>query len=162
MAPRAQDGGGSTGQRDEFVDESPLVHKVTVPPRGGVVKEVSHGLYEMFLYDAPVDQFRGQSKRKKSWLGIQYVFPILGWISSYTPRLFASDLVAGLTIASLAVPQVGARLVLAIPSSFLASYVLEFEFSIATLQPARSPIVSVVAGYRVCGTCRIAGSAWAL
>jgi high affinity sulfate transporter 1 len=83
----------------------PLVHRVVVPPRGGVVKEVGRGLWETFFYDAPVGQFRGQSRRKKSWLGLQYVFPILSWISSYTPQMFLGDLVAGLTIASLAIPQ---------------------------------------------------------
>jgi hypothetical protein len=87
-------------------EEVPLVHKVVVPPRGNVVNEVRHGLWETFFYDAPVGQFRGRSRRAKSWLGLQYIFPILGWLPSYRPRTFASDFVAGLTIASLAVPQV--------------------------------------------------------
>ncbi|KAG0562647.1 hypothetical protein KC19_9G162300 [Ceratodon purpureus] len=104
MAPHVQ-GGGVGGDENGRPEEVPLVHKVVVPPRGGVVKEVGHGLWETFLYDAPLQQFKGQSKRSKSWLGLKFVFPILSWITTYTPRMFASDFVAGLTIASLAVPQ---------------------------------------------------------
>lgn len=107
MAPQADEGGGlQSVKSDRSKEEVPLVHRVVVPPRGGVVKEVGRGLWETFLYDAPVNQFRGQSRRKKSWLGLQYVFPILSWIKSYTPHMFFGDLVAGLTIASLAIPQV--------------------------------------------------------
>jgi high affinity sulfate transporter 1 len=62
-------------------------------------------LWETFLYDAPVAEFKGQTPRTKAWLSLKFVFPIFGWLSTYKPRMFISDLVAGLTIASLAVPQ---------------------------------------------------------
>lgn len=101
MAPHASAEGG----RGLAGEDSPLVHKVVVPPRSGVAKSVGHGLWETFLYDAPVGQFKGQTKRTKAWLGLQYVFPILGWLQTYTLKFFISDFVAGCTIASLAVPQ---------------------------------------------------------
>lgn len=106
MAPHVQGGDGDEKLRGAVsAEEVPLVHKVVVPPRGGVVQEVGHGLWETFLYDAPVGQFKGQSKSTQGWLGLKFVFPILEWITTYTPKKFASDFVAGLTIASLAVPQ---------------------------------------------------------
>lgn len=87
-------------------EEMPLVHKVVVPPKGSIVKEIGYGVKETFFYDAPVDQFKGKSSGTKVFLGLKFLFPILDWISTYTPRKFGGDLLAGLTIASLAVPQV--------------------------------------------------------
>ncbi|XP_024360167.1 sulfate transporter 1.1 [Physcomitrium patens] len=106
MAPDLQGmGGGGDDKRRTVHEEVPLVHKVHVPPRGGLVKDVSHGLWETFFHDAPLRQFKGQSKHSKSWLGLKFVFPLLEWITTYTPRMFVSDFIAGLTIASLAIPQ---------------------------------------------------------
>lgn len=156
MAPHAQDGSGSTSDKfDESLDESPLVHKVVVPPRGSVVKEVGNGLWETFFYDAPVDQFRGQSKRRKSWLGLEFVFPILGWIFTYTPQKFLGDLVAGLTIASLAIPQVAAFCVLKLENSPRNSPGNSDPGP--TPQPSSSPLVSrdCVYGCRISVTRRL-------
>jgi hypothetical protein len=87
-------------------EETPLVHKVVVPPKGSIVKEIGYGVKETFFYDAPVAQFRGKSGGTKVILGLKFLFPILDWLSTYTPRKAGGDLLAGLTIASLAVPQV--------------------------------------------------------
>jgi len=86
-------------------EETPLVHKVVVPPKGSIVKEIGYGVKETFFYDAPVAQFRGKSGGTKVILGLKFLFPILDWLSTYTPRKAGGDLLAGLTIASLAVPQ---------------------------------------------------------
>lgn len=56
--------------------------------------------------DDPLRQFKGQTLKRKLTLGAQYLFPILQWGPSYNLSLFKSDLVSGLTIASLAIPQV--------------------------------------------------------
>jgi high affinity sulfate transporter 1 len=85
----------------------PLVHKVEVPPKRNVFREVGAGLWELFFHDAPVGQFKGQSRRRKSLLGLKFLFPILDWITTYTPKMLLGDFIAGCTIASLAVPQVG-------------------------------------------------------
>lgn len=87
-------------------EEMPLVHKVKVPPKGSIVKEIAVAVRETFFYDAPLDKFKGQSKREKGILALKFVFPILEWITTYTPKKFGGDLIAGLTIASLAIPQV--------------------------------------------------------
>ncbi|KAL8104958.1 hypothetical protein AgCh_028936 [Apium graveolens] len=46
-----------------------------------------------------------QSVKNKWILGAQYAFPILKWGPEYTLKTFKSDIVVGLTIASLAIPQ---------------------------------------------------------
>lgn len=105
MALHDREGGGTAAPNGQLVEEVPLVHKVLVPPPGGIFKEVGQGIWETFFYDAPVDRFRGQSKRIKSWLGLKFLFPMLEWITSYKSRMFVGDLIAGITIASLAIPQ---------------------------------------------------------
>lgn len=94
------------GVRKFSNEEMPLVHKVAVPPKGSIVKEITVGMRETFFYDAPLDKFKGQSKREKGILGLKFLFPILEWITTYTPKKFGGDFIAGLTIASLAIPQV--------------------------------------------------------
>ncbi|CAA6664896.1 unnamed protein product [Spirodela intermedia] len=74
------------------------------PPRGTLAK-LKIRFKETFFPDDPFRQFKGQSLGAKWALAAQYVFPILHWAPKYSLSLFKSDLVAGLTIASLAIPQ---------------------------------------------------------
>lgn len=121
MAQNEEHGNGTTnGSAAEIV---PLVHKVEVPPKRNVFKEVGSGLWELFFHDAPVDQFKGQSRRKKGLLGLKFIFPILDWITTYTPKMLLADTIAGCTIASLAIPQVrqsGTGSALPFTASFIA------------------------------------------
>ncbi|CAK9238594.1 unnamed protein product [Sphagnum troendelagicum] len=64
-----------------------------------------HIAKETLFYDDSFRQFKHQSKRKKSILGLQYIFPIFDWGFHYTFKFLWRDVIAGLTIASLAVPQ---------------------------------------------------------
>jgi hypothetical protein len=86
-------------------EESPLVYKVQLPPKSNPVTQVLKVAKETFFYDDSFRQFKHQSKRNRSILGIKYVFPILEWLPHYTFKKLIGDFVAGLTIASLAVPQ---------------------------------------------------------
>jgi hypothetical protein len=86
-------------------EESPLVYKVHLPPKSNPVAQALHIAKETLFYDDSFRQFKHQSKRKKSILGLQYVFPIFDWGSHYTFKFLFRDFIAGLTIASLAVPQ---------------------------------------------------------
>ena len=52
---------------------------------------------------------KNQSGRKHLLSFLQAVFPILVWCQSYTVRKFKNDLLAGLTIASLCIPQVNKK-----------------------------------------------------
>ncbi|GJN28913.1 hypothetical protein PR202_gb17087 [Eleusine coracana subsp. coracana] len=87
--------------------DSPAEHsyKVSVPPKKSLTEEFSEAAKEMFLADDPLRQYKDQSGSKKIWLALQYVFPILDWGRHYTVEKFKGDLIAGLTIASLSIPQ---------------------------------------------------------
>ncbi|KAL0437444.1 UNVERIFIED_CONTAM: Sulfate transporter 3.1 [Sesamum radiatum] len=80
-------------------------HRVAIPPAQPFVKSLKNTLKETFFPDDPLRQFKNQSPRKKLILGLQYLFPILEWGPRYTLGFFKADLIAGITIASLAIPQ---------------------------------------------------------
>ncbi|XP_031256827.1 probable sulfate transporter 3.4 [Pistacia vera] len=90
----------------ETIRTSPLeVHKVCLPPHATTFQKLKHRLREIFFPDDPLYVFKNRTFRRKIALGYQYVFPILQWAPTYNLALFRSDLIAGLTIASLAIPQ---------------------------------------------------------
>ncbi|KAL0540059.1 hypothetical protein IC582_024288 [Cucumis melo] len=82
-----------------------IIHPVVPPPRRSWLEKMRNRLKEIFFPDDPLRQFKGQSPARKWVIGAQYIFPILEWGSHYNFALFKSDVVAGLTIASLAIPQ---------------------------------------------------------
>lgn len=82
------------------------VHKVILPPPKSTLDKFKGKFKEIFFPDDPLRQFKGQSLKRKWLLGAQYLFPILQWGPNYSLNLFKSDVVSGLTIASLAIPQV--------------------------------------------------------
>ncbi|KAK6135403.1 hypothetical protein DH2020_030857 [Rehmannia glutinosa] len=86
-------------------DNTPYVHKVGVPPKQSLFKELKFTFNETFFHDDPLRPFKDQSKSRKLMLGIQAVFPILEWGRRYKLSMFKGDLIAGLTIASLCIPQ---------------------------------------------------------
>lgn len=81
------------------------VHKVGIPETKSVANQFSGKMKETFFPDDPLRQFKGQSCGKKWLLGLQYLFPIFQWAPKYKLNLFKSDIISGLTIASLAIPQ---------------------------------------------------------
>ncbi|AEE82664.1 putative sulfate transporter [Arabidopsis thaliana] len=94
------DGGGSGARNPPVVRQ-----RVLAPPKAGLLKDIKSVVEETFFHDAPLRDFKGQTPAKKALLGIQAVFPIIGWAREYTLRKFRGDLIAGLTIASLCIPQ---------------------------------------------------------
>ena len=88
------------------VDIGLEMHKVEAPPYRSTLRKLQTRLKETFFPDDPLRQFKGQSVKRKWILGAQYAFPILKWGPEYSLQVFKSDIVAGLTIASLAIPQV--------------------------------------------------------
>ncbi|KAM3195659.1 hypothetical protein ACQJBY_071674 [Aegilops geniculata] len=81
------------------------LHKVSAPERRTTARALGQRLAEIFFPDDPLHQFKNQSLARKLVLALQYFFPIFHWGSNYSLRLLRSDAVAGLTIASLAIPQ---------------------------------------------------------
>ena len=95
------------------------VHKVSLPERRSTARALRQRLAEVFFPDDPLHQFKNQSSARRLVLALQYFFPIFQWGSAYSPRLLRSDLVAGLTIASLAIPQARAPSICPASSSSL-------------------------------------------
>ena len=81
------------------------IHKVSRPQDKTTLQAIKQRLGEVFFSDDPLHQFKNQSPFKKFILALQYFFPIFQWGSEYTLKLLKSDVVSGLTIASLAIPQ---------------------------------------------------------
>ncbi|KAG6493167.1 hypothetical protein ZIOFF_048144 [Zingiber officinale] len=79
--------------------------RVPVPPARPFLDTFKANLKETFFPDDPLRQFRHQPAPRKLVLGLKYFFPILDWAPTYTFSFFKSDLIAGITIASLAIPQ---------------------------------------------------------
>ncbi|KAF9677428.1 hypothetical protein SADUNF_Sadunf08G0106600 [Salix dunnii] len=93
-------------QPDHCLEITPMeVHKVVPPPHRSTIQKFKSRLKETFFPDDPLLQFKRQPLGKKWILGAQYFFPILQWGPKYSLKLFKSDIVSGLTIASLAIPQ---------------------------------------------------------
>lgn len=80
-------------------------HRVEIPPAKPFLKALKSSLKETFFPDDPFRQFKNQPTSRKLLLGLQHFVPILEWAPRYTFDFFKSDLIAGITIASLAVPQ---------------------------------------------------------
>ena len=86
--------------------EAPYIHKVGVPPKQNLLQEFTATVKETFFADDPLRQFKDQPRSRKFIIGIQSVFPILEWGRHYNLTKFKGDLIAGLTIARLCIPQV--------------------------------------------------------
>uniref|UniRef100_A0A1J3K1Y3 Sulfate transporter 1.1 n=1 Tax=Noccaea caerulescens TaxID=107243 RepID=A0A1J3K1Y3_NOCCA len=93
------DGGGADAEHLN------VRHRVARPPKEGLAKDIKSGIEEMFFHDAPLRDFKDQTASKKALLGIQAVFPIIGWAREYNLKKLQGDVISGLTIASLCIPQ---------------------------------------------------------
>ncbi|XP_058108178.1 probable sulfate transporter 3.3 [Magnolia sinica] len=102
MGARDQEPRDSVSQPQEIALE---VHKVIPPPPRSTLDRFKGRFKETFFPDDPMRQFKGQPLQRKWILALQYLFPILHWGPTYSLALFKSDIISGLTIASLAIPQ---------------------------------------------------------
>lgn len=79
--------------------------EVQIPPTKPFLQTLKASLKETLFPDDPFKQFNNQPLSRKLVLGFQYFVPILEWAPTYTFQFFKADFIAGITIASLAVPQ---------------------------------------------------------
>ncbi|XWS36333.1 hypothetical protein CRYUN_Cryun20dG0076100 [Craigia yunnanensis] len=80
-------------------------HRVAIPPPQPFFKSFNNSLKETFFPDDPLRQFKNKTPSRKFILGLQYLLPILEWAPRYSLQFLKADLIAGITIASLAIPQ---------------------------------------------------------
>ncbi|KAK3414180.1 sulfate transporter 1.3 [Eucalyptus grandis] len=85
--------------------EAPYIHKVGIPPKQNLLQEITATVKETLFADDLFRQFKDQPRSRKFIIGIQSVFPILEWGRHYNLTKFRGDLIAGLTVASLCIPQ---------------------------------------------------------
>ncbi|CAB4272657.1 unnamed protein product [Prunus armeniaca] len=81
------------------------IHSVCLPPKQTTLQKLKHRLGEIFFPDNPLHRFKNQTWFTKLLLGLQFFFPIFQWGPEYNVKLLKSDIISGLTIASLAIPQ---------------------------------------------------------
>lgn len=84
----------------------PFVHKVGVAPKENLGTTLKTSINETFFPDDPFRPFKVQKDRNKFLLVLEFLFPIIDWVRTYDVKKYLKDdIIAGLTIASLAVPQ---------------------------------------------------------
>ncbi|RDX79267.1 putative sulfate transporter 3.4 [Mucuna pruriens] len=97
---------GSSIKVQAEIQMPPLqIHKVRLPPERTTLQKLRHRLSEIFFPDDPLHRFKNQTCLMKILLALQYLFPIFQWAPLYNLSLLRSDIISGLTIASLAIPQ---------------------------------------------------------
>ncbi|KAJ1418610.1 SLC26A/SulP transporter domain, partial [Sesbania bispinosa] len=81
-------------------------HGVNFSTQRDFSTKLKSGLKETFFPDDPFKQFKEEDNPSRRVIkGVQYFIPIFEWLPNYSWRIFWSDLIAGLTISSLAIPQ---------------------------------------------------------
>ncbi|KAB1200142.1 putative sulfate transporter 3.5 [Morella rubra] len=80
-------------------------HPVSFAPPGSFANTLKSDLKETFFPDDPFHQFKNEKPARRLTKAIQYFIPIFEWLPNYNFKLFRYDLLAGLTITSLAIPQ---------------------------------------------------------
>uniref|UniRef100_A0A7N0ZTU7 STAS domain-containing protein n=1 Tax=Kalanchoe fedtschenkoi TaxID=63787 RepID=A0A7N0ZTU7_KALFE len=81
------------------------VHHVRLPPDVSTLQKLKNKLSEIFFPDDPFFRVKNHSFGGKLLFGFQYFIPVLKWLPKYKFKMFRSDLISGITIASLAIPQ---------------------------------------------------------
>ncbi|XP_051135917.1 probable sulfate transporter 3.4 [Andrographis paniculata] len=81
------------------------LHRVALPPPRTTAEKLRRRVSEIFFPEDPFHRFKNQPWLKRMIVALQCFFPIFDWAPNYSLRLLKSDVVSGLTIASLAIPQ---------------------------------------------------------
>ncbi|XP_040384006.1 sulfate transporter 3.1-like isoform X2 [Oryza brachyantha] len=94
------------GQQQVADAAATAARRVPVPPAKPLLRTVGANLMEVFFPDDPFRAVaRDQGGGRRALAALRYVFPFLEWLPSYTLGELWADVVAGVTVASLAVPQ---------------------------------------------------------
>lgn len=96
----------SLSSTDGQTENYKSVYKVGLPPRRNFIREFADAVKETLFSDDPLRPYKDQPKSRKLLLGLQFLFPVLEWGRYYNLSKFKGDVIAGLTIASLCIPQV--------------------------------------------------------
>ncbi|MCO5563821.1 hypothetical protein L7F22_017470 [Adiantum nelumboides] len=78
---------------------------ISIPEKGSSLKGLELAVRETFFPDDPLRPFKNQPRSRRIRLGLAYIFPPLQWARGYKLSYLKDDVVAGLTIGSLCIPQ---------------------------------------------------------
>ena len=114
------------------------IHSVCLGPKQSTVQKLRHRLSEIFFPDDPFHKFHGNASSPfaKLLLALQLLFPIFQWGPQYNLRLLRSDVISGLTIASLAIPQV-----ISYSIASLLTFLIHCVYTLHACMPIHSNIV---------------------
>ncbi|KAJ6849386.1 putative sulfate transporter 3.3 [Iris pallida] len=104
MEREVGNGGNGDGQVEIRV-LTERAHEVVLPPRRSTLAKMKARAKETFFPDDPFRHFEGMPLGTRWALAARYLLPVLAWAPAYSLSDLKSDLVSGLTIASLAIPQ---------------------------------------------------------
>lgn len=89
---------GETSSRSE--------HTVSFAQPRSFATKLKSDLIETFFPDDPFKAFKNEKPAiRRVTKALQYFIPIFEWLPKYNFKLFQYDLLAGITITSLAIPQ---------------------------------------------------------
>ncbi|XP_058074768.1 sulfate transporter 3.1-like isoform X2 [Magnolia sinica] len=88
-----------------MADSSEFLHKVNFSSSRTFGSALKSSFKETFFPDDPFRQFKNQTPLRRTVHALKYFVPVLDWAPKYKFKLFRYDLLSGITIASLAIPQ---------------------------------------------------------
>jgi sulfate transporter 1, high-affinity len=145
------------GGNDEQITNEPggilNAQKVNKPPQQDLFTDFKCTVIETFFPDDPLRSFKNVSTSRKFVLGLRSIFPVLDWARGYNLTKFKGDFIAGLTIASLCIPQdIGYAKLANLPvqyglySSFVPPLVYAFMGSSRDIAIGPVAVVSLLVG----------------
>ncbi|XP_066164996.1 sulfate transporter 1.2 isoform X2 [Oryza sativa Japonica Group] len=120
-------------------------YNVGAPPKKNLLAEFAGTVKETFFSDEPMRRYKDQPRSRKLWLALQHVFPVFEWGRQYTLAKFKGDLIAGLTLASLVIPQVCGGSLLA-DSSFVPPLIYALMGTSRELAMGPVAVISLLLG----------------
>ncbi|KAL3532429.1 hypothetical protein ACH5RR_005950 [Cinchona calisaya] len=81
------------------------IHGVNFPEPRSFGTVLKSNLKETLFPDDPFSHIKNEPLSRKTKKVVQYFVPVFDWLPKYNLALFKYDLLAGITIASLAIPQ---------------------------------------------------------
>ena len=104
---RRDDDDDEEEEEEEATMASTFVHRVGIPEKATFVKGIEGVMKEALLCNGPVRSWKKVSGCMGRFsLGLNILFPVMEWGRGYNFATFRHDLISGLTIGSLSIPQV--------------------------------------------------------
>ncbi|EFJ09164.1 hypothetical protein SELMODRAFT_184750 [Selaginella moellendorffii] len=135
------------------IKDQVISQAVQRPPAKSLLQTFSTTSKETLFPDDPFRHFRNKPSHRQAIMLMQYFFPILDWLPKYKLGFLKNDFIAGITTASLSIPQgiAYAKLanlppVVGLYSCFLPPMVYAIFGSSRDLAVGPAAVISIVLG----------------